>query len=131
MIFKGSQTNSLGVIFREMVCEPLNIIHRSDGTLPLGRPTLVPAPGADLKGVFTIRTMNDIQRLTDHLAENNAKRVAIIGAGLTGSEMAEALLQRDVSVIEAEIVPEILPVLLDPDMASLIRTLAEEHAGEY
>ena len=95
------------------------------------RPSTVPVPGADLKGVFTIRRMNDIQRLTDHLTENNAKRVAVIGAGLTGSEMAEALLQRDVSVIEAEIVPEILPVLLDPDMASIIRTRAEEHGVEY
>jgi len=95
------------------------------------RPSTVPVPGADLKGVFTIRIMNDIQRLTDHLTENNAKRVAVIGAGLTGSEMAEALLQRDVSVIEAEIVPEILPVLLDPDMASIIRTRAEEHGVEY
>ncbi len=95
------------------------------------RPSMVPVPGADLKGVFTIRTMSDIQRLTDHLTENKAKRVAVIGAGLTGSEMAEALLQRDVSVIEAEIVPEILPVLLDPDMASIIRTRAEEHGVEY
>ncbi|OLD14209.1 MAG: hypothetical protein AUI50_03510 [Crenarchaeota archaeon 13_1_40CM_2_52_14] len=95
------------------------------------RPSIVPVPGADLKGVFTIRTMNDIQRLTDHLTENNAKRVAIIGAGLTGSEMAEALLQRGVTVIQAEIVPEILPVILDPDMASIIRTRAEEHGVEY
>src|SRR2546422_702742 len=95
------------------------------------RPSIVPVPGADLKGVFTIRTMNDIQRLTDHLTENNAKRVAIIGAGLTGSEMAEALLQRGVTVIQVEIVPEILPVILDPDMASIIRTRAEEHGVEY
>jgi NADPH-dependent 2,4-dienoyl-CoA reductase/sulfur reductase-like enzyme len=95
------------------------------------RPSTVPVRGADLKGVFTIRTMNDIQRLTNHLTENNAKRVAVIGAGLTGSEMAEALLQRDMKVIEAEIVPEILPVILDPDMASIIRTRAEEHGVEY
>ncbi len=95
------------------------------------RPSTVPVPGADLNGVFTIRTMNDIQRLTNHLTENNAKRVAVIGAGLTGSEMAEALLQRGMTVIEAEIVPEILPVILDPDMASIIRTRAEEHGVEY
>jgi len=95
------------------------------------RPSTVPVPGSDLKGVFTIRTMNDIQRLTDHLTENNAKRVAVIGAGLTGSEMAEALLQRGMKVIEAEIVPEILPVILDPDMASIIRKRAEEHGVEY
>src|SRR5216683_2161494 len=95
------------------------------------RPTTVPVPGSDLKGVFTIRTMNDIERLTNHLAENNAKRVAIVGAGLTGSEMAEALLQQGIAVLEAEIVPEILPVILDPDMASMVRARAEEHGVEY
>jgi NADH oxidase (H2O2-forming) len=95
------------------------------------RPSTVPVPGSDLKGVFTIRTMNDVEKLTNHLAENNAKRVAIVGAGLTGSEMAEALLQRGMAVLEAEIVPEILPAILDPDMASIIRTRAEEHGVEY
>src|SRR5260370_30401787 len=95
------------------------------------RPSTVPVPGSELKGVFTIRTMNDIERLTNHLAENNAKRVAIVGAGLTGSEMAEALLQQGIAVLEAEIVPEILPVILDPDMASIVRTRAEEHGVEY
>jgi NADH oxidase (H2O2-forming) len=104
------------------------------GTLILAmgaRPSTIPVPGSDLKGVFTIRTMKDIERLTNDLSENNAKRVAIVGAGLTGSEMAEALLQRGMTVLEAEIVPEILPVILDSDMASLIRTRAEEHGVEY
>jgi NADH oxidase (H2O2-forming) len=104
------------------------------GTLILAmgaRPSTIPVPGSDLKGVFTIRTMKDIERLTNDLSENNAKRVAIVGAGLTGSEMAEALLQRGMTVLEAEIVPEILPVILDSDMASIIRTRAEEHGVEY
>ena len=104
------------------------------GTLILAmgaRPSTIPVPGSDLKGVFTIRTMNDIERLTNDLSENNAKRVAIVGAGLTGSEMAEALLQRGMTVLEAEIVPEILPVILDSDMASIIRKRAEEHGVEY
>ena len=95
------------------------------------RASTVPVPGSDLRGVFTIRTMNDVERLTNHLLENDATQVAIIGAGLTGSEMAEALLQRGIKVLEAEIVPEILPVILDPDMASIIRTRAEEHGVEY
>src|SRR5437867_3071145 len=95
------------------------------------RASTIPVPGSDFKGVFTIRTMNDIEKLTSHLAENNAKRVAIVGAGLTGSEMAEALLQRGIAVLEAEIVPEILPVILDPDMASIVRMRAAEHGVDY
>ena len=95
------------------------------------RASTIPVTGADLEGVFTIRTMNDIRNLSNHLAQNKAKRVAIIGAGLTGSEMAEALLQLGIAVIEAEIVPEILPAILDPDMASIVRTRAQEHGVEY
>jgi len=88
-------------------------------------------PGSDLRGVFTIRTMEDMERLADRLSEVKTKRVAIIGAGLTGSEMAEALLIRQVSVLQAEIFPEILPAILDPDMASIVRQKGEEHGVEY
>ncbi len=95
------------------------------------RPGMLSVPGSELGGVFTIRTMNDIEALSNHLSSVQAKRVAIIGAGLTGSEMAEALIERGIHPIEAEIVPEILPVILDSDMASLVRERAEEHGVEY
>ena len=95
------------------------------------RPTTLPVPGSTLKGVFTIRTMNDVEGLANYLKKVKAKKVAIIGAGLTGSEMAEALLVRGVSVLQAEIVPEILPVILDPDMASVVREKGQEHGVEY
>src|SRR5215467_721984 len=78
--------------------------------------------GADAEGVFAIRTMEGIEALASHLEANKARRVAVIGAGLTGSEMAEALLESKIGVIQAEIVPEILPVILDADMASLVRS---------
>jgi NADPH-dependent 2,4-dienoyl-CoA reductase/sulfur reductase-like enzyme len=91
----------------------------------------LPVPGADLAGVFTIRTMDDVQMLAGHLSGAGAKQVVIVGAGLTGSEMAEGLLQRGLAVVQAEIVPEILPVILDPDMAALVRARAEEHGVEY
>jgi NADPH-dependent 2,4-dienoyl-CoA reductase/sulfur reductase-like enzyme len=95
------------------------------------RPSTLSVPGSDLKGVFTIRTMDDVERLADYLRGEKARKVAIIGAGLTGSEMAEALLIRKISVLQAEIVPEILPVILDPDMASIVRERAREHGVEY
>ncbi len=88
-------------------------------------------PGSGLGGVFTIRTMEDVEKLSNRLSEVSAKRVAIIGAGLTGSEMAEALLLKGVSVLQAEIVPEILPVILDPDMAAIVRQRGAEHGVEY
>jgi NADH oxidase (H2O2-forming) len=95
------------------------------------RATTLSVPGSTLKGVFTIRTMDDVERLAGYLKETHARKAAIIGAGLTGSEMAEALLLRGVAVIQAEIVPEILPVILDPDIASLVRERGRQHGVEY
>ncbi len=120
----------------------LTLVHHEDGRLEEleydslivatgARASKVPVPGSDLEGVFTIRTMDDVEGLATHLVERKAKKAAVIGAGLTGSEMAEALLHRGIKVVQAEIVPEILPVILDPDMASLVRTRAEEHGVEY
>lgn len=94
-------------------------------------PGTLPVHGSDLKGVFTIRTMDDVESLANYLQRIKARKVAIIGAGLTGSEMAEALLLRGISVLETEIVPEILPVILDPDMAAIVRERAQEHGVEY
>jgi NADPH-dependent 2,4-dienoyl-CoA reductase/sulfur reductase-like enzyme len=94
-------------------------------------PTTLAVPGSTLNGVFTIRTMNDVEGLANYLGESKSTKVAIIGAGLIGSEMAEALLVRGVAVLQAEIVPEILPVILDPDMASVVREKGEEHGVEY
>ena len=94
-------------------------------------PTTLAVPGDTLNGVFTIRTMSDVEGLADYLGESKAKKVAIIGAGLIGSEMAEALLVRGVAVLQAEIVPEILPVILDPDMASIVRERGQVNGVEY
>src|SRR5438445_9187571 len=52
-------------------------------------PGTLSVPGANLKGVFTIRTINDIEQLAKHLETERAKAVAIISASLTGSEMEE------------------------------------------
>src|SRR5437660_9805289 len=93
--------------------------------------TTLAVAGSALNGVLTIRTMNDVEGLANYLGEAKAKKVAIIGAGLIGSEMAEALLVKGVGDLQAEIGPEILPVILDPDMASIVREKGEEHGVEY
>lgn len=94
-------------------------------------PVSLPVKGSELKGVITIRTMSDIERLANYLQESKAKKIAVIGAGLTGSEMAEALILRKIAVLQAEIVPEILPAILDPDMASIVREHGRNHGVDY
>lgn len=89
-------------------------------------PTLPRIRGIDKSGVFTIRTLDDIRNLSRH-TESHGRSVLIIGAGLIGMEMSEALASKGFEVTVVEMLPEILPAVLDPDMASIVRRRAEEH----
>jgi NADPH-dependent 2,4-dienoyl-CoA reductase/sulfur reductase-like enzyme len=77
----------------------------STGATPI-RP---PIPGVDLKGVFTLRSLEDGIILGRYLKENSLKRVAIIGGGYIGMEMAEAFSIQGYEVTVIEKLPRVLP----------------------
>jgi len=91
-----------------------------------GRPVLPPIKGVDKEGVFTIRTIEDVRSLLDHLKVVTIKSAVIVGAGLVGMETSEALLRKGLEVTVVEILPEILQGILDPDMATVIRERAQQ-----
>lgn len=72
---------------------------------PGGKPNTLPVPGADLKNVFTLRTLHDSQRLRD--MGKQGKRVVIIGSSFIGVESAMSLrkLGSEVDVVGQEKVP--------------------------
>lgn len=55
-----------------------------------GNPNLPKIPGIELQGVFTIQTMADTSQIGHQLSEMNS--VTIVGAGFSGLETAERLL---------------------------------------
>ena len=72
------------------------------------RPTLPPIKGINLKGIFTLRTLEDGIAIQDYIASKSPKRGLIIGAGSIGMEMAEAFSERGLSVTMVEKMPNIL-----------------------
>lgn len=64
------------------------------GSLPLA----LPIPGAELEGVTTFRTLDDVRRL---MAVPRGTRAVVIGGGLLGLEAARGLMARglDVTVV--------------------------------
>jgi 3-phenylpropionate/trans-cinnamate dioxygenase ferredoxin reductase subunit len=81
-------------------------------------PRRLRAPGADLAGVHVLRTLDDAARLGD--AIRAAGRLAVIGAGWIGSEVAASARQMGVAV-----------VLIDPAPAPLHRVLGDEIAAVF
>ena len=83
-----------------------------------GAAPFVPAglPGAELPGVFTVRTPDDAEAIRAAV-DAGARRAVVVGAGFIGLEVAENLLARGLSVTVIDAMPQILPNVFDPEMA--------------
>ncbi|GIG86005.1 flavoprotein oxidoreductase [Plantactinospora endophytica] len=75
----------------------------------------------DAAGVFGVQTLDDGAALIDWLDGDPAPRNAVVvGGGYIGVEMAEAMIQRGLSVTLVERSPEPMSTV-DPDMGALVR----------
>ncbi len=81
-------------------------------------PAVPPVPGMELAGVFTMRTPQDAISVRAYAQEHGVKKAVVVGAGFIGLEMAENLQQRGISVTVIDFAPQILPNILDPEMAA-------------
>ncbi len=79
-------------------------------------PIIPPLEGMNLKNVFTLQKIEDSEAIKSVLSEQKAKDVVIIGGGLIGIEMTEALASKGCRVTIVEKLPQILP-MLDWEMA--------------
>lgn len=69
---------------------------------PGASPVRPPLPGIDSEGIFTLRNVNDTDRIKIYLTAKNVKRAVVVGAGFIGLEMAENLHHAGVNVSVVE-----------------------------
>lgn len=89
-------------------------------------PVIPPIPGRELKNVFTLHGVEDAEGIKAQLAEGKAKDVVIVGGGLIGVEITEALTHKGCRVTMIEMLPQILR-MLDQEMARLVTQHMESH----
>jgi len=70
--------------------------------------------------IFNFHTLEDTLNLNNYIIENKPKKAIIVGAGLTGLEVADSLWRRGLSVDIVDINKNILNNILDPKTASLL-----------
>lgn len=84
-----------------------------------------PIKGSDKEGIIPLRTIEDGQRI-DKAIREGAKTAVVMGAGLIGLETAIALQERGLKVNVVEMMPQVLPAMLDADMAKMVQTMLEQ-----
>ncbi len=91
---------------------------------PGAAPTRPALPGIDDPRIFTLRNLQDMDRIC--AAADAGSRAVVIGAGFIGIEMSEQLHAREIAVHLVELQPQVLPQL-DAPMAALLETELRRH----
>lgn len=82
-------------------------------------------PGELKKGVFVLRTIEDARGIQS--LGYKGKRAVIVGAGLVGLEVAEALMIRGCKVTIIEYLPNCILAMVDADMAQMMADAIIKH----
>ena len=84
-----------------------------------------PIKGKEKKGILSLRTLEDGERI-DQAIKKGAKTAIIMGAGLIGLEVAIVLQERGLKSTVIEMLPQILPQMLDADMAKAAEEMLQQ-----
>ncbi len=129
-------TRAVSIDRKEKVVHVENVESGEKGQIPYdqlvlatgSRPNMIPIPGRDLKGVFTISSLHKAIAIKDLLAQGKVGKAVVIGGGAIGIEMAESLA--DLWGVETKIVefmPQILPRIVDTTIASMVQQHLKEN----
>lgn len=91
-----------------------------------GKPFVPKMDGSDKEGVFTFTTIKDAERLAAKIDSINAKSAIVIGAGLIGISVTEALSKRGLKVTMVELQEKILSLLLDAKASDIVENIVRK-----
>ena len=98
---------------------------------PGATPVRPPLKGIDLEGIFTLRNVEDTDRIKSYLQEHEVKSAVVVGGGFIGLEMAENLQEAGAKVSIVEMANQVMAPI-DFSMASYVhRHLTDKGVDLY
>lgn len=96
---------------------------------PGAAPVRPPIPGLDLEGIFTLRSVPDIDAIKSWIDTRRPEHAVVVGGGFIGLEMAENLAHRGSSVSVIEALDQVMAPL-DFEMAALVHEQLRDQGVE-
>lgn len=95
-------------------------------------PMKPPIPGIDLANVFTLWTMPDALGMRAAIDSGKVKKAVIVGAGLIGMEVVEALCEQGLDVSVVDMLTQPLPALIDHEFGNhILKVLKNRDIGFF
>ena len=86
---------------------------------PGASPIIPPLEGVNLPGVFSLRSIPDMDKINDFIKENKPARAVVVGGGFIGLELAENLQHRGIVVTVIEMLDQVMAPI-DYEMAAMV-----------
>ena len=94
---------------------------------PGAKPVVPRLPGTDLPGVYSLRSIPDMDAIKAAVDAGNVVNAVVVGGGFIGLEMVENLMARGVTVTLVEMLDQVM-VALDFEMAAMLHRQLREKA---
>lgn len=75
---------------------------------PGAAPLRPPIPGIDLPGIFTLRNLQDVDRIKERV-DQGIDQAVVVGAGFIGLELVENFVKRGIATTVVELQDQVLP----------------------
>ena len=96
-----------------------------------GRPIQPDLQGAGAEHVFSLWTLEDMDKIDAHLKNNNPKTAVVVGGGFIGLEMVEALVKRGLKVHVVEKMQHVMAILEAETAGFITRELKAYGVGVH
>jgi NADPH-dependent 2,4-dienoyl-CoA reductase/sulfur reductase-like enzyme/rhodanese-related sulfurtransferase len=127
-------TEAIRIDREDKVVTVRQLIERREYELPYdrlvlamgARPVLPRVPGVELDGIHTLHGVEDAEAIRNQLRAHRVKDVVIVGAGLLGCQITEAVALRGARITLVETKSHILDIV-DPEIGLLAQRHLESH----
>ncbi len=96
-----------------------------------GRPIQPEIPGANADHVFSLWTLEDMDKIDNHLKNNDPKTAVVVGGGFIGLEMVEALVKRGLKVHVVEKMQHVMSIMEAETAGFITRELRAYKVGVH
>ena len=123
---KGVSVTNLLPDLRRLELHDGNTLEYDWLVIATGSRLYAPVDGADMPGVHNFKSLSAAENIVRQVKSGKARTAVIVGAGFIGMEIALLLRELGVSVIQVEMLDQVMSTMLDKDTATIALDLMRQ-----